>query len=410
MVSANVVPLNRAGRAESLSERSVTLLGATGSIGTSTIDLLQREDGRYRVEAVTAGRNAVALAKVARDLNARFAAIADPSGYPALKEALAGTGIEAAAGEEAVIEAARRPADWVIAAITGAAGLAPTLAAAERGAIVALANKECLVCAGTVFMHRAAAAGATVLPVDSEHNAIFQALGAGPREDVRRIILTASGGPFRDWPLAAIRGATREEALKHPNWSMGPKITIDSATMMNKGLEIIEAHHLFDLDADCIDVLVHPQSIVHGMVEFRDGSLVAQVGPPDMRVPIAHCLAWPRRMEGANRLRLEQMATLTFSEPDIARFPALRLACEALRAGAGAPTVLNAANEIAVAEFLDGRIGFFGIAALVEATLEAAAGRGLLREPGDITEALAIDHNARALACSLLPEIAAKAI
>lgn len=410
MVMAGVVPLNRAGQAEAAAERSVTLLGATGSIGTSTVDLLLREAGRYRVEAVTAGRNAQALAKVARDLNARFAAIADPAGYPVLKEALAGTGTEAGAGDAAVIEAARRPADWVIAAITGAAGLAPTLAAAERGAIVALANKECLVCAGTVFMHRAAAAGATVLPVDSEHNAIFQALGAGPREDVRRIILTASGGPFRDWPIEAIRGATREQALKHPNWSMGPKITIDSATMMNKGLEIIEAHHLFDLAADRIDVLVHPQSIVHGMVEFRDGSLVAQVGPPDMRVPIAHCLAWPRRMEGANRLRLEQMATLTFAEPDFERFPALRLACEALRAGAGAPTVLNAANEIAVAEFLDGAIGFFGIAALVEATLSAAAGRGLLREPADIDDALAIDHGARSLARTLLPEIAAKAI
>jgi 1-deoxy-D-xylulose-5-phosphate reductoisomerase len=410
MVSASVVPLNRAGPAENFSERSVTLLGGTGSIGTSTVDLLLREAGRYRVEAVTAGRNAQALAKVARDLHARFAAIADPAGYPALKAALAGTGIEAGAGEAAVIEAAQRPADWVIAAITGAAGLAPTLAAAERGAIVALANKECLVCAGSVFMQRAAAAGATVLPVDSEHNAIFQAFGAGPREDVRRIILTASGGPFRDWPIEAIRGATREQALKHPNWSMGPKITIDSATMMNKGLEIIEAHHLFDLPVECIDVLVHPQSIVHGMVEFRDGSLVAQVGPPDMRVPIAHCLAWPRRMEGANRLRLEQMATLTFAEPDLDRFPALRLAYEALRAGAGAPTVLNAANEVAVAEFLDGRLGFFGIAGLVEATLSAAAGRGLLREPADIDDALAIDHSARSLARTLLPEIAVKAI
>ena len=410
MVSASAVPLYRAGRAENLSERSVTLLGGTGSIGASTVDLLLREPDRYRVEAVTAGRNALALAKVARDLKARFAAIADPAGYPTLKEALAGSGIEAGAGDAAVIEAARRPADWVIAAITGAAGLAPTLAAAERGAIVALANKECLVCAGSVFMNRAAAAGATVLPVDSEHNAIFQALCAGPREDVRRIILTASGGPFRDWPIEAIRNATCEQALKHPNWSMGPKITIDSATMMNKGLEIIEAHHLFDLPADGIDVLVHPQSIVHGMVEFRDGSLVAQVGPPDMRVPIAHCLAWPRRMEGANRLRLEQMASLTFAEPDVVRFPALRLACEALRAGAGAPTVLNAANEIAVAEFLDGGLGFFGIAALVETTLSAAAGCDLLREPADIDDALSIDHGARSLARTLLPEIAAKAI
>jgi 1-deoxy-D-xylulose-5-phosphate reductoisomerase len=404
------VPLYRAVGTADCGERTVTLLGATGSIGTSTIDLLKREPHRFRVEAVTAGRNAEALAGLARDLGARFAAIADSAGYPALKAALAGSGIEAGAGEAAVIEAARRPADWVIAAITGAAGLKPTLAAAERGAIVALANKECLVCAGTVFMRRAAQAGATVLPVDSEHNAIFQALGAGPREDVRRIILTASGGPFRDWPFDAIRDATVEEALKHPNWSMGPKITIDSASMMNKGLEIIEAHHLFDLAADEIDVLVHPQSIVHGMVEFRDGSLVAQVGPPDMRVPIAHCLAWPRRMEGANRLRLDQMASLTFAEPDLVRFPALRLACEALRAGAGAPTVLNAANEVAVAEFLERRLGFFGIAALVEATLEAALARGLLREPADMEEALAIDHDSRALARALLPEIAVKAI
>jgi 1-deoxy-D-xylulose-5-phosphate reductoisomerase len=309
-----------------------------------------------------------------------------------------------------VIEAARRPADWVIAAITGAAGLKPTLAAAERGIIVALANKECLVCAGTAFMRRAATAGATVLPVDSEHNAIFQALSAGPREAVLRIILTASGGPFRDWPLEAIRNATLEEALKHPNWSMGPKITIDSATMMNKGLEIIEAHHLFDLAADQIDVLVHPQSIVHGMVEFMDGSVVAQLGPPDMRVPIAHCLAWPARITGANRLRLDQMTSLTFAEPDLARFPALRLACEALRAGAGAPTVLNAANEVAVAEFIGGRLRFCGIAALVEATLESSASRGLLHEPADMEEALAIDHDARRLARDLFPEIAAKTI
>jgi 1-deoxy-D-xylulose-5-phosphate reductoisomerase len=296
----------------------------------------------------------------------------------------------------------------VIAAITGAAGLKPTLAAAERGAIVALANKECLVCAGDAFMRRAAAAGATVLPVDSEHNAIFQSIGAGLREDVRRIVLTASGGPFRDWPLAAIRNATVEQALKHPNWSMGAKITIDSATMMNKGLEIIEAHYLFELPPEQIDVLVHPQSIVHGMVEFRDGSVVAQLGPPDMRVPIAHCLAWPRRIAGANRLRLEQMASLTFTEPDLVRFPAIRLALDALRAGSGAPTVLNAANEIAVAEFLEGRLGFCAIAALVEETLAAGAARGIMRKPADLDEALAIDHDARSLARALLPDVAAK--
>jgi 1-deoxy-D-xylulose-5-phosphate reductoisomerase len=391
-------------------ERSVTLLGATGSIGTSTIDLIRRSPDRYRVEAVTAARNATALAALARELGARFAAVADPGSYEELKAALSGSGIAAGAGEEALVEAASRPADWVMAAITGAASLKPTLAAAERGVVVALANKECLVCAGTLFMRRAAAAGATVLPVDSEHNAVFQSLCAGTRADVKRIILTASGGPFRSWPLAAIREATLEQALKHPNWSMGPKITIDSASMMNKGLEIIEAHHLFDVGPDEIDVLVHPQSIVHGGVEFVDGSIVAQIGPPDMRVPIAHCLAWPTRMNGATRLSFSQLANLTFEEPDETRFPALRLAKAALRTGQGAPTVLNAANEVAVAHFIDRKIGFAHIAALVEATLEASDARGVLREPVDVAEALAVDHTARLLARDLLPQIAAKAL
>src|SRR5437879_10349302 len=282
-------------------ERSVTLLGATGSIGTSTIDLLKRERSRYRVEAVSAHKNAPALAVLAREIGARFAAVGDPAAYGGLKDALSGSGIEAGAGESALIEAAQRPAEWVIGAITGAAGLRPTLAAAERGAIVALANKETLVCAGALFMRRAAAAGATVLPVDSEHNAIFQALAAGTRENVHRIVLTASGGPFRTWSAEAIRAATPEQALRHPNWSMGPKVTIDSATLMNKGLEIIEAHHLFDVPAKMIDVFVHPQSIVHGLVEYCDGSMVAQLGPTDMRVPIAHCLAWPDRIGAAIR-------------------------------------------------------------------------------------------------------------
>ena len=390
--------------------RAVTLLGATGSIGSSTVDLLRQDSELYRVEAVTAHRNATALAKLARELGARFAAIADPALYGELKAELSGSGIEAGAGADAVVEAAQRPADWVMAAITGATSLKPTLAAAERGAYVALANKECLVCAGALFMGRAAAAGATVLPVDSEHNAIFQALGAGRREDVRRIVLTASGGPFRTWSIEAIRKVTVEQALKHPTWTMGPKITINSATLMNKGLELIEAHHLFALGPEALDVVVHPQSVIHGLVEFRDGSVVAQLGSPDMRIPIAHCLAWPVRMgTPAARLDLARIATLTFEEPDMTRFPALALARRALAAGKGAPTVLNAANEIAVREFIERRLGFAGIPALVEATLEAAEREGSMAEPQSVEDAIAIDHNARMLATQLLPEIAAMA-
>jgi 1-deoxy-D-xylulose-5-phosphate reductoisomerase len=385
-------------------------LGATGSIGTSTLDLIKRNRGRYRVEALAAGKNAAALAACARELGAKLAVISDPSAYAALKEALAGSGIEAAAGPEALVEAAVRPVDWIMAAIAGAIGLKPTLAAIERGMTVALANKECLVCAGGLFMRRARATGATVLPVDSEHNAIFQALCAGPREGVKRIVLTASGGPFRTWPADKIRAATPEQALKHPNWSMGPKVTIDSATLMNKGLELIEAHHLFALPSSQIDVLVHPQSVVHGMVEFRDGSVVAQLGPPDMRIPIAHCLAWPERLDGpVPRLDLAKVRELTFEDPDLTRFPALGLARQAMQTGGAAPTVLNAADEIAVAEFIAGRIPFMGIPDLVAATLEAAAGRGLLKEPETIDAALAVDHESRELARSLLPEIAVKA-
>ncbi|HEY5215746.1 MAG TPA: 1-deoxy-D-xylulose-5-phosphate reductoisomerase [Pseudolabrys sp.] len=389
--------------------RSTTILGATGSIGASTIDLIKRNPGHYRVEAVSARRNAAALAQIARDVGARLAVVADPDFFAELKSALAGSGIEAAAGEQALLEAAQRPADWVMAAISGSIGLKPTLAAIERGATVALANKECLVCAGALFMRSAASAGATVLPVDSEHNAVFQALGAGRREDVKRVILTASGGPFRTWSLEAIRLATPEQALRHPNWSMGPKVTIDSATLMNKGLELIEAHHLFALRPDEIDVLVHPQSVVHGLVEFRDGSVVAQLGSPDMRIPIAHCLAWPQRIDGpAPRLDLAQVRELTFEEADLVRFPALALARQAMATGGAAPTVLNAADEVAVAEFIAGRIAFPAITALVAATLDAAAARGLLAEPAGIDAALAIDHIARSLARDLLPEIAVK--
>jgi 1-deoxy-D-xylulose-5-phosphate reductoisomerase len=390
--------------------RSITILGATGSVGLSTVDLIKRNPDKYRVEVVASGRNAAALAEVAREVGARLAVIAEPSAFAALKDALRDTDIEVAAGEAALLEAAQRPADWTMAAISGAVGLKPTLAAIERGATVALANKECLVCAGALFMRAAAKTGATVLPVDSEHNAVFQALGAGNRADVKKVILTASGGPFRTWSVQAIRAATLEQALRHPNWSMGPKITVDSATMMNKGLELVEAHHLFSLPPQELEVVVHPQSVIHGMVEFRDGSVVAQLGSPDMRIPIAHCLGWPRRIDGpAARLDLAKVRELTFEAPDLERFPALALAWRALEAGGGATTVLNAANEVAVGEFIGGRIGFAAIAALVEMTLEAADSRGLMAEPAEIDAALGIDHVTRSLARDLLPEIAAKA-
>jgi 1-deoxy-D-xylulose-5-phosphate reductoisomerase len=390
-------------------ELSITLLGATGSIGSSTLDLIAKNRDRFRVEAVTAQRSAASLGKLAQAVGAGLAVIGDESCYDELRDALGNSGIEAAAGEDAIVEAASRPAQWVMAAITGAAGLRPTMTALERGATIALANKECLVCAGTYFMRRARESGAIVLPVDSEHNAIFQALSAGRRSDVSRIILTASGGPFRTASLEAMRAATVQQALRHPNWSMGAKITIDSATMMNKGLELIEAHHLFGFGSDQIDIFVHPQSIVHGIVEYRDGSLIAQLGPPDMRVPIANCLAWPERMTGAARLDFTQMATLTFEPPDPVRFPALALARQALQAGNGVPTVLNAANEIAVHEFIGGRLGFAGIAALVDATIDAAGGKGIMREPTSVDDAISVDHISRTLARSLLPEIAVKA-
>jgi 1-deoxy-D-xylulose-5-phosphate reductoisomerase len=403
----SAVPL-RASDIQPQVDRVVTVLGATGSIGASTIDLLRRSRERFRVEALTAHSNVAALAELAKEFNVSFAAIAEESRYEELKAALAGTGIAVGAGEAAMIEAAQRPANWVMAAMSGAAGLKPAIAAAERGVTVALANKECLVCAGEVFMRTAEKSGACVLPVDSEHNALFQAMGAGRREDLTRVILTASGGPFRTWTREQIENATIEQALKHPNWSMGRKITIDSASMFNKGLEIIEAYHLFDLEPDQIEVLVHPQSIIHGLVEFSDCSVVAQMGAPDMRTPIAHCLAWPERIDGpAKKLDLAAIGQLTFEAPDPVRFPSLRLVQEALRAGGAMPTVFNAANEVAVDAFLNGRIGFGGIARLVEATMEAASRTNSLPRSAD--DALSIDHSSRNMARDLLPEIAANA-
>jgi 1-deoxy-D-xylulose-5-phosphate reductoisomerase len=358
--------------------RSVTILGSTGSVGCNTVDLLERQPGAFRVEALTANGNVALLADQARRLRAKLAVVADAARHAELKAALAGTGIEAAAGPEAIIEAAARPAAWVMAAIVGAAGLAPTLAAVRRGAIVGLANKEALVCAGALVMEEVTRHGATLLPVDSEHNAIFQVFDASRAASIERIVLTASGGPFRERGYEAMRRVTPEEAVAHPNWRMGAKISVDSATMMNKGLELIEAHHLFALPETRIDIVVHPQSIVHGLVYYGDGSVLAQLGSPDMRTPIAYALAWPGRMPTpCQRLDLAAIGRLTFEAPDPARFPALRLARGALGEGGAAPTVLNAANEVAVHAFLNREIGFLDIAHAVERTLEVLSGHAI---------------------------------
>lgn len=405
----SAVPL-RNSTAAAVSRRSVTVLGATGSIGDSTMDLVRASPERYRVEALTGNSNIEGLAKLAREFNPSFVAVADASRYDELRGALAGTGIACGAGESAIIEAASRPVDWLMAAVSGAAGLKPALAAVDRGTTVALANKECLVCAGDFFMERAAKAGAVILPADSEHNALFQALGAGNRDELTRVIITASGGPFRTWAAADIEQATLAQALKHPNWSMGQKITIDSASMMNKGLEVIEASYLFGLAPELIEVLVHPQSIIHGMVEFSDCSVVAQLGTPDMRTPIAHCLGWPERIVGrAAPLDLAKIGQLTFEAPDYGRFPGLRLAYDALRTGHGATTVYNAANEVAVAAFIAQKIRFGAIARLVEATMDGWVRAGNLAPLSSADDAIAVDHNARKMAVTLLPQIAAKA-
>jgi 1-deoxy-D-xylulose-5-phosphate reductoisomerase len=405
----SAVPL-RNNKPAASSLRTITVLGATGSIGDSTMDLLRASPERYQVEALTANGNVEGVVKLAKEFNARFVAVADESKLGELRAALAGTGIASGAGDSAIVEAAERPADWLMAAVSGAAGLKPALAAVDRGATVALANKECLVCAGDFFMDRAAKAGACILPADSEHNALFQALASGSREELTRVIITASGGPFRTWAAADIEQATLAQALKHPNWSMGQKITIDSASMMNKGLEVIEASYLFALAPDEIDVLVHPQSIIHGMVEFRDYSVMAQLGSPDMRTPIAHCLGWPDRIPGrAAPLDLAKIGSLTFEAPDYARFPGLKLAYDALRTGSGATTVYNAANEIAVAAFIAQKIRFGAIARLVEATMNEWVRVGNLAPLSSADDAIAVDHKARKMAATLLPQIAAKA-
>ncbi len=379
--------------------RRVTILGSTGSVGCNTIDLIERQPEAFSVEALTANGNAELLADQARRLSARLAVVADEARYSDLKRALQGSGVEAAAGREALIEAANRPADWVMAAIVGAAGLAPTLAAIRRGAIVALANKECLVSAGPLMINEVAACGATMLPVDSEHNAIFQVFDFESRESIERIILTASGGPFRTYSREDMEAVTPAQAVAHPNWDMGAKISVDSATMMNKGLELIEAHYLFGLTEDRIDILVHPQSIVHSMVAYVDGSVLAQLGTPDMRTPISYTLGWPRRMAAPSaRLDLAQIGNLSFETPDIQRFPAISLARQALKTGGSAPTILNAANEVAVLGFLDGKIGFLDIPRIVAATLERAATTTL----DTLDHVLAADSESRDIAQSMI--------
>jgi 1-deoxy-D-xylulose-5-phosphate reductoisomerase len=385
------------------SRKRITVLGATGSVGRNTLDLIGRNPGLFEVVALTANRNAEGLAELALRYGARLAVLADESGYSELKERLAGTGIEAAAGPDALIEAATRPADCVMAGIIGAAGLRPTLAAVAQGRRVALANKECLVCAGGMFMEAVRSAGTELVPVDSEHSAVFQAIAGSDPAAIERVVLTASGGPFRTWSLEQLEHATPQQALVHPNWSMGRKITIDSATLMNKGLELIEAYHLFPIEPAQLEVVVHPQSIIHALVGYRDGSMLAQLASPDMRTPIAAGLAWPARMAApTKRIDLVELGTLTFERPDEERFRALGLARQAMQNGGMAPAVLSAANEVAVEAFLTGRLKFLHIAQLVAETLELAAGRGLLADAVDLDQVLATDAAARELALFLL--------
>jgi len=400
---ATVAPARKSRPAPTAAPKRVSVLGATGSVGTSTLDLIGRTPHMFEIVALTAQSNVEALAAAALRHRASLAVVADASSYRALKERLSGSGIEVAAGEAALIEAAERPADCVMAGIIGAAGLRPTMAAVTQGRRVALANKECLVTAGEVFMDAVRRAGTELMPVDSEHSGVFQVIAGADREALERIVLTGSGGPFRTWSLEQLARATPQEALRHPNWSMGRKITIDSATLMNKGLELIEAVHLFAARPDQLEVVVHPQQIIHALVAFRDGSMLAQLASPDMRTPIAVSLSWPMRMAApTKRLDLAQIGQFTFERPDEGRFQALSLARQAMQRGGMAPAVLNAANEVAVEAFLAGRLGFLQIAQLVAETLELAEGRNVLGEAADLDTVLATDAEARALALNLL--------
>ncbi len=383
--------------------RSISIFGATGSVGLSTLDLIRANRADYSVVALTANGNCDGLTRLAREFEPEIAVCADEKAYPALKEALADTTIETAAGEDALIDAAQRGADWTMAAIVGTAGLKPTLAAIEQGKTVALANKESLVSAGALMMAAVERSGATLLPVDSEHNAIFQCLQGGRLEQVRKITLTASGGPFREFSLEQMQTVTPEQAVAHPNWDMGAKISVDSATMMNKGLEFIEAHHLFPVGLDKLDILVHPQSVIHSMVEYADRSTLAQLGSPDMKIPIASTLAWPERVKtDCQPLDLATIGQLTFEAPDEKRFPAIRLARDAAAAGGARPAILNAANEIAVAAFLGGQIGFLEIAALADKVLEGYQPQ----TPESLAALFSIDAEARQYAQERVQEVA----
>ncbi|WP_239805697.1 1-deoxy-D-xylulose-5-phosphate reductoisomerase [Croceicoccus hydrothermalis] len=383
--------------------RSIAILGATGSVGASTLDLVRRNRDAWRVTVLTANESVEGLAALAREFAPDIAVVADEARLAELRAALAGSGIECAAGADALNEAAARGADLTVAAIVGCAGLAPVMAAIERGGTIALANKEALVSAGEVMTAAVARRGATLLPVDSEHNAIFQCLQGNRLSEVRSITLTASGGPFRDSSREEIEAATPAQAVAHPNWDMGAKISVDSATMMNKGLELIEAFHLFPVGLDKLRIIVHPQSVVHSMVEYRDGSTLAQLGPSDMRVPIASALAWPRRMDTPmGSLDLAAVGRLDFRAPDEDLFPATRLAREACAHGGAAPAILNAANEIAVAAFLSGQIGFTRIAAMVADMLNDGP---MPTAPGTLDDVLAIDADARRRAGEMLQTV-----
>ncbi|MEH6402448.1 MAG: 1-deoxy-D-xylulose-5-phosphate reductoisomerase [Sneathiella sp.] len=400
----NVTQAKNSQTMQAVSPKKVSIFGATGSVGCSTISLINERPENFQVEILTANRNVKQLAEQAISLGARKAVIANSDLYADLKDCLSGTGIEAAAGQDALIEAASEPVDWFMSAIVGAAGLAPTLAAIQSGTVVALANKEALVCAGDLMLQNVKKFGATLLPVDSEHNAIFQVLDLEQMDTVERLILTASGGPFLNLSYEEMRHVTLEQTLAHPNWDMGAKISVDSATMMNKGLELIEAVHLFPVGNDGVDIIIHPQSIIHSMVEYGDGSILAQMGAPDMRTPISYALGWPNRHEfKAERLDFGKISALTFIEPDTSQFPALKLAKFALNTGKSAPTILNAANEIAVSGFLKGQIGFLDIVSIVEETLNCHE----FVEFSDISDIYEEDRKGREIANTILRKICA---